>query len=191
MAYKTYITNALVCAGFDSHSADRSFLLFTREAGMLFASAKGVRKEISKHRYALQECSEARVTLVRGKAGWRVTGAEPVRNFYAMARTREARALLKNAILLIRRVMHGETPHAGVFDDVIASFERMHDHRYETLGSVLSLRVLHALGYIAPSPEYDLFLSPTFPFSAVGDLKDETAEALERAVERALVESHL
>ena len=52
MAYVTYTTLALVCGTFDQKTSDRSYMLFTREAGMLFASARSVREERSKQRYA-------------------------------------------------------------------------------------------------------------------------------------------
>lgn len=55
---------------------------------MLYASAKSVREERSKQRYALQEFSHARVTLVRGRSGWKVTGAEAIADLYALAETR-------------------------------------------------------------------------------------------------------
>ena len=88
MAYQTYITEALVCGSIDNHSADRSFLLFTREAGMVYAHAKSVREERSKQRYALQVCSHIRATLIRGKSDWKIAGVDPLQNFYAQTTTR-------------------------------------------------------------------------------------------------------
>lgn len=191
MSYKTYITEALVVKAEDSNTADRSFLLFTREAGMLYASAKSVRKEESKHRYALQECSHAKVTLVRGKSGWRVTGAEPLRNFYTSAQTRETRSFLRNAILLLRRVMHGDTPHPEIFDDVISACEHGDEHDHRKLEAVLALRVLHTLGYVAPEASYGHLLHGTFPHRAVSTLSPELEMLCRKAKERALIESQL
>lgn len=54
MAYETYTTEALVCGTFNRNTADRSYLLFTREAGMLYADARSVREERSRQRYALR-----------------------------------------------------------------------------------------------------------------------------------------
>ena len=88
MAYQTYITEAIVCGSYDSNTSDRSFLLFAREAGMIYAHAKSVREERSKQRYALQVCSHVRVTLIRGKSGWKIAGVEPQQNLYALATTR-------------------------------------------------------------------------------------------------------
>ena len=108
MAYQTYITDALVCGSMVHNTSDRSYLLFAREAGMVWALAKSVREERSKQRYALQEFSHIRATLIRGKNTWRVAGVEPHDNFYFKAANRDARNFIRSVVLLLRRVMHGE-----------------------------------------------------------------------------------
>lgn len=152
MAYQTYITDALVCGSRAQNTSDKSYLLFTREAGMLYAMAKSVREERSKQRFALQEFSYLRATLIHGRSGWRLAGAEPTINVYAIQGTREARALVRNTIKLLRRFVQGETPHPSLFDevkDVITDAESGKDRERE---EVLTIRMLHALGYIAPLP---------------------------------------
>jgi recombinational DNA repair protein (RecF pathway) len=191
MAYQTYITEALVCASIDSQTSDRSFLLFTREAGMVYAHAQSVREERSKHRYSLQECAHARVTLVRGKAGWRVTGAEPLHNFYSRAETREARAFVRNIILLIRRVMQGETAHETVFDEVIFASTHVGQHVPGKLESILSLRILHALGYIASEPSVSMYLDTPFASLDTHSLDVDTEKHCHTLITQALLESHL
>ena len=191
MGYQTYITEAIVCSAQSAKTSDRSFLLFTRDAGMIFASAKSVREERSKQRYALQECSHARVTLVRGKNGWKVTGAEPIADLYAKAATRDARAFLRNTIMLLRRVIHGESPHPDIFDDVRAACSIMNDADPAALETVLTLRVLHVLGYIAPEPLLLRLLPPEDLTTSVQSLTDEERRTCGKVVERALAESHL
>jgi recombinational DNA repair protein (RecF pathway) len=190
MAYQTYITEAIVCGSNNSHTADRSFLLFTRDAGMIHAYAKSVREERSKQRYALQECSHIRATLVRGKSGWKITGAEPIQNLYMLATTREARAFLRNALLLLRRVIHGETPHADIFDDVIVVFRNTgnFDPRLEC---VLLLRILNVLGYVAPKESYRALLTPSMPFELLSTLTESDEKEYKKIIERALLESQL
>lgn len=191
MAYQTYITEALVCASYDSNSADRSYLLFTREAGMIHAHARSVREERSKQRFALQICSHIRVTLVRGKSGWKIAGVEPIRNLYAGSETREARAFLRNIILLLRRVIQGETAHAEIFDDVLRALERLPEHTPHKLETILSLRILHALGYVALSTVSSPFLQSTLPYERVELLDDAILVPLRALLDNALTESHL
>lgn len=191
MAYQTYITEALVCGSYDSNTSDRSFLLFSREAGMIHAHAKSVREERSKQRYALQSCSHVRATLVRGKSGWRIAGVEPYQNLYALAGTREARAFLRNIILLVRRVIHGETLYEKIFDDIIGTCMQVGKHDPSKLESILTLRILHALGYVAPHESYNEFLHGAFPYEKVNFLSENEEKACREATDHALMQSQL
>jgi recombinational DNA repair protein (RecF pathway) len=191
MAYQTYITEALVCGSYDSNTADRSFLLFTKEAGMIYAKAKSVREERSKQRYALQACSHIRATLIRGKSGWKIAGVEPIQNLYSLTTTREARAFLRNTILLLRRVIHGETVYGGIFDDVIDTCMQAEKYAHSKLESVLALRVLHALGYVAPAPSYDKFLHCAMPYHYIELLTSDEEKMCREAIDHALMQSQL
>lgn len=191
MAYQTYITEALVCGSYDRNTSDRSFLLFTREAGMIYANAKSVREERSKQRYALQVCSYVRATLVRGKSGWKIAGVEPIQNLYAKTTTREARAFLRDTILLLRRVIHGETLHEEIFDDVVHACLESEKYAYTKLGNVLSLRILHKLGYVAPAPAYATLIQCPFPYDRVPLLSEEEERVCRETIEHALIQSQL
>lgn len=191
MSYQTYITEALVCGTWDRNTADKSVLLFAREAGMVYVQAKSIRKEISKQRYALQDASHTRVTLIRGKTGWKVAGAEALKSLYAHATTRESRAFLRDTILLLRRVMHGEVPHQDIFDDVIIALERSGEFELKQLEALLFMRILFALGYVAPESTYAPLLTGDFPFDQVGQLSEGRVAEFERLIENALQQSQL
>lgn len=191
MAYQTYTTEALVCGSKPSNTSDSLALLFTRDAGMVFAHVRSIREEKSKHRYSLQPFSHMRVTLVRGKTGWKVTGAEPIRNFYTEATTREERAFWRNTMLLIRRVMQGETPHERVFDDVLLAYKSLKEGEPKKLERVLSLRILHELGYVAPHATLDPLLTPAFPHADIQTLSHKTEKKCMEVIALALSESQL
>jgi recombinational DNA repair protein (RecF pathway) len=191
MAYQTYITEALVCGVFDSNTSDRSFLLFTKEAGMIYAHAKSVREEKSKQRYALQVASYVRVTLVRGKSGWKIAGVEAIKNFYACTRTREERALVRNIILLLRRVIQGEVAQNTIFTDVANAFEQGSAVSPYILERIVTLRVLHHLGYIAPAPLYDIFLESSLGDALKIEMPEETLSVCETVIAHAFMQSQL
>lgn len=191
MAYQTYITEALVCGSDDRNTADRSFLLFTRDAGMLHASAKSVREERSKQRYALQDFSHVRVTLVRGKSGWKVTGAEAIQNFYTTASTRDARTHVRNTTRLLKRIMRGESPQRDVFDDVVHSFTITNTCTCPKLQTILSLRILYMCGYIAPESPYEKFIREPLSQELVAAMTDTDEIECRAVIEQALTESHL
>lgn len=191
MAYQTYITEALVCGGSNSHSADRSFLLFTREGGMVYAHAKSVREERSKQRYALQDFSHVRVTLIRGKSGWKVAGVESIQNLYALATTREERTFIRNIIRLLKRVIHGETAHGEIFDDIIRACARPKKEFQEKLESILTLRILHTLGYVAPVVSLHQFFHCVLPFDTIESLDETKVTECREIIEHALMQSQL
>src|SRR3954464_15134396 len=78
MAHHIYTT-----PGFIIHSAPQSesgkyFLVFTRDLGMVGATAQGVRLSQSKLRYYTQDYSFSLFSLVRGKDVWRMVGAKEI-----------------------------------------------------------------------------------------------------------------
>lgn len=191
MSYKTYITEALVCASKVQNTSDKSFLLFTREVGMLYALAKSVREERSKQRFALQECSHARITLIRGKQSWRITGAEALTNYYATAETREARALTRDVIRLLRRLVHGEEPQAALFDEVIDTLRVKTSGKESSRTLLFSLRALHVLGYIAPDESLVALLDHSLPYEERLQILETNEKDIKTRVSHALTESHL
>lgn len=190
MSYQIYITEALVCGTYDRNTSDRSVALFTREAGMLYATVKSAREERSKHRYALQDFSVARVSLVRGKTGWRVTGAEPVTNLYWNTSTREGRAVVRNVVRLLRRFVNGEEPMPDVYDDLMSALSTttLLTDRLELL---LTLRTLSALGYIDPEGQNRALIEADDALSVLSQVTASHEEEGKRAIARAFETSHL
>lgn len=159
MSYQTYTTKAIVCGSFDSNTADRSFLLFTRRAGMLYATARSVREERSKQRYALQVFSLINISLVKGKSGWRIGSVESTGNLFSKAQTRQTRGSVVSIMKLVRQYIHGEETNHELYDEVSKGLDFL-----IALPSAASLtswetfikaRILYQLGYIAPSMEVE------------------------------------
>ena len=150
MAYVTYTTKALVCGTFDRNTADRSYLLFTREAGMLYADARSVREERSRQRYALQDFSFIRVSLIKGKRGWKVGSIESQKNYYHTAVDKDARGSVVSLFRLLRRFVKGEEAAPELFDYVTAAFDELSGKVDERPFVLLTVQVyvLAVLGYV-------------------------------------------
>lgn len=151
MAYVTYTTDALVCGTQNRNTADRSYLLFTREAGMLFATARSAREERSKQRFSLQDFSLVRVSLVKGKTGWRVGSISTKQNYYHQAADKYARGSIVGIFRLLRRFVRGEeATHCDLFDYTIASLDVLEketsDRQFVEL--VVQVHILGFLGYV-------------------------------------------
>lgn len=154
MAHVMYITDALVCGSKNHNTADKNYLLFTREHGMLWGTARSVREERSKQRYALQDFSLIRVSLIHGKSGWRIGSTEAIDNPFLRASGRRARGGVTHLVKMLRRYVHGEQPLPAAFDDIehtLATIALLDDIEQITAWqNVAVVRLLHTLGYVAP-----------------------------------------
>jgi len=150
MAYATYTTNALVCGTFDRNTADRSYLLFTREAGMLYADARSAREERSRQRYSLQDFTLVRVSLVKGKGGWKVGSIQALQNFYHEAVNQAARGSVVSVFRLLRRFFKGEEPAPELFDYIVQAVEKLASEQPERtfLQMLIQVHILAELGYV-------------------------------------------
>ncbi len=151
MAYATYTTQALVCGTFDRNTADRSYRLFTRELGMVWADARSVRLEKSKQRSALTDFSVVRISLVRGKAGWKIGSVIAQQNFYHQAVGQAARGHVRDLVRVVRRFVQGEEPAPELYDFVSESLEELAQvsEAAAFVYDVIFLRVLLTLGYVS------------------------------------------
>ncbi len=191
MAYQTYITEALVCGNRNRNTSDKAYLLFTREAGMVWANARSVRKESSKQRYALQDFTHIRLSLISGKAGWRIAGVESFENMYAIAESREARTLVRNTVRLMQRVIRGEESHQEMFDDIVESLYKSNDFDSKKFELIISLRLLNVLGYISPKKPYKQFLENIQSYDDIKNIDAKQEAECKKAVEHALIQSQL
>tara|TARA_B100000745_G_scaffold201221_1_gene132816 strand:+ start:308 stop:880 length:573 start_codon:yes stop_codon:yes gene_type:complete len=190
MSYQTYITEAVVCGSKDRITSDKSYMLFTRDAGMLWASARSVRLEKSKQRYALQDFSIIRVSLVKGKGGWRIGSVEAVSNPFMEATSRKARGGVHSVMKLLRRFVHGEQAHQELYADTVLALSCMSMAEaadITDLQDMFTLRLLHTLGYVAPNKIYDELLAAENPWLVPVPIPS----AAHTAIQQALTASHL
>ena len=153
MAYVTYTTEAIVCGTYDRNTADRSYRLFTRELGMLYADARSVRKEESKQRQALSDFAYIKVSLVKGKGGWKVGSVTEIKNYYGSAVDQAARGSVVKLIRLLRRFVTGEETQSELFDEYISALDFFVGERSKRkcFEHIFIQRILSQLAYIKSS----------------------------------------
>ena len=192
MSHSMYITEALVCGTFNRNTADRSYLLFTKEAGMLYAEARSVREERSRQRMALQDFSLVRVSLIKGKSGWKIGSIEAQANFFTVATTKAARGSVVSLTRFLRRFFSGQEAAPALFEYVVGALRLLSGEIQDRdfLERVVQLHVLLSLGYV------DRGLAPLFvqEDTLEGLAKHNTAEyqaVLETLIDKAVSTSHL
>lgn len=184
--------------------ADKLITIFTRDFGLITATALSIRLEKSKLRYFCQDYSFGTFSLVRGKEFWRLTSAAPVQVAYStenpsnMPPSPNGEVLIARLAQLLRRLLHGEEENAELFDTIetTAHFLKnapaaLTEEDLKALESVTVLRVLALLGYIGSDPAIQAYLSG-------GELSVELLKkaamqrtALNQHINKALKESHL
>src|SRR3989344_4075756 len=114
--YQKYQTDALALGSRERGKADRVFALYTRDFGLVWARASGVRRENSKMRYALQSGAYIQTGLVRGRRGWRLAGAGATRPLPGKAAGAPVFARMSALVL---RLVHGEEKNEYLFDTLV------------------------------------------------------------------------
>lgn len=191
MSYHIYTTSAIVCGSFDQAQSDRTYLLFTEALGMVFATARSVREERSRQRYALQPFSDVTISLIRGKSGWRIGSVVPETNYYQSATCREERIGLATLIKVVRQYVRGEQAEPALFRELQAGCQSLLkpssspvDHQVV----VITTRLLEHLGYVAIPPHLATVVSQTD-----GDIVPTSASIheLNTLIKQASTVSHL
>jgi DNA repair protein RecO (recombination protein O) len=192
VSYSTYITNALVCGSFEQQSADKTLLLFTKDYGMLFASARSVREEVSKQRCALQDFSRIRVTLVKGKQGWRIGSVESEQNDYALALDREMRGSVVLVYRLLRRFVKGEEPAPSLYDFSLVALDELLRPQANRpfLELFIQMEMLALLGYVDTKVISDEVKSYVLG-SKVPENADKLKVEMQKIIKEATDSSHL
>lgn len=182
MSYQKYQTEALVLSSIERGEADKMYILYTEEFGLVRARATAVRKESSKMRYALQSASRSHVGLVRGKAGWRLAGAS-LRTGASGVPAEGLRAFMRLARLLERLVI-SEERNAYLFETMKEAhdmFMKKETDERPIVELLSAARILYALGYLS---------SESFGEALLTRLRYEEADLAEtRAKQKALLDS--
>lgn len=158
--HPTHSWYALVLGSTPASDADKRICLLSAEQGIIWARAKSIREERSKLRYSLSDYVHAYVSVVRGKYGWRITGALHKDSIH----TASAHAVFARLARLVQRLT---VPDADGAQRVYAPLAAAHaalcsnTALHDEIEILTALRVLFALGYVAPRGEYESALAST------------------------------
>ncbi len=190
--YQKYQTEAIVLAARESGEADKSFVLYTREFGLVRARATSVRSEKSKMRSALQLYARADVALVRGKSGWRLAGASALSSLGGT--DLKVLGVFARMSELVIRLIAGEERNEYLYDVLAQTHETLTARAVEALPMVEIVavaRILYALGYISSEALETALFTHTMYAPDHLDEAEGMREALLSSINRALGNTHL
>lgn len=143
-----YETQALVLGRMPLAESAVLVTLLTEEFGLVRARAEGLRKPGAKLAHTLQTLDRAVVTLVRGKEGWRLSGAFLEEQLFpALSRSARLRVSRVNGLLL--RLMQGEGGDGEVYElmrEFVTALPSLSEEEQDSAECFIALRLLAHLG---------------------------------------------
>ena len=141
------------------------FFVFTRDLGMLYASAAGIRKMSSKLRYVLQDFSYVKIDLIKGKDFWRITSASKTNALEEVIKQKDALKVFARIAKLLRRLLPEQVKNDVLFAEVLNGLlvleKAKNKEEVMNIEIIIVLRVLSNLGYIGDIDSFEnLIKSP-------------------------------
>lgn len=157
--HEKHITEGIILSKRPVGEANLLVSVLTQDMGLITAKAISARREASKLRYGLEPMTLARFSFIKGKAEWRVTGADDVSREYLAASPSQRRRLGQVSRLITRLVL-GAEPSAELYRTVKQGFDSLaHTEAHaDSVECVLVLRILAHLGYLPELPALSRFV---------------------------------
>ncbi|MHB1163332.1 MAG: DNA repair protein RecO [Minisyncoccota bacterium] len=143
-----YETRGLVLARTHLGEANTFVTLLTSDLGLVHARAQSLRKSGAKLAPALATLTESDVMLVRGKEGWRVTGAVLRESWFVRFAHAQTRLRVARVSSLFLRLVAGETQDAELFPVMRGFFQALTELPEETHEAAEILVVLRTLALL-------------------------------------------
>lgn len=189
-----YHTEGIILSSKKFGEAGKRYWIFTKELGMIRASAQGVLKISSKLRFVLQDFTYVKVDLVQGKDFWRLTSASKTNLLEDVARRPETFAVFSNISRLLTKLLSGEEKNEDLFLDLISGLtllEKSHTpEEVRNIEAVLVLRILSHLGYIGGEDNIQSLLQSSLEEAILAHMSVGRKAVLSE-INRALKATHL
>jgi DNA repair protein RecO (recombination protein O) len=183
--YRKYHTEGFVLEGFNLGEANKLFLIFTKNLGMIRASGRSVRNLESKLRYGLVNYDLSLLTVIKSKKGWKVTGAASLSNAYFSLADSRQKFFLK-VFILLKKLIPEEEPNPSLFDILIRSYyflmnNKLSEEQLQSLEYLTVLRILKNLGYLNYPEDWQSMVDvSTLDLSIINGFTSLRREALSR-----------
>ncbi|HAS81062.1 MAG: repair protein RecO protein [Candidatus Nomurabacteria bacterium GW2011_GWE1_32_28] len=188
-----YHTEGIILSSGDLKETAKYYSIFTRDLGVIFASAQGVRKMSSKLRFVLQDFSYIKIDLVKGKDFWRVTSASKTNKLEELSKP-EIFQVFVNILRLLKRLLAGEDPNEGLFVDLLNGLYILEKSKTEeelrNIEAVIVLRILNNLGYIGGNEILKDFIKSPFEEDLIFKISKNRVKILHQ-INKAIKETDL
>ena len=188
-----YHTEGLILGSKNFGEAGKYYSIFTRDLGMVYASAQGVRKMSSKLRFILQDFAYVKIDLVQGRDFWRVTSASKMNLLGQLTHNSQTFEVFYNIASLLKRLLAGIEPNETLFVDLVnglAVLEKAKIGDLRNIEAILVLRILNNLGYVGGDEKLQNLVKSPFEPDLIFEASKSRREILNQ-INKALKETHL
>lgn len=188
-----YHTEGIILGSGNFGETGKYYSIFTRDLGMIFASAQGIRKMSSKLRFVLQDFSYLKIDLIKGKDFWKITSASKTNKLEKLSEP-EVFAVFVNISKLLKRLLMGEDPNKVLFIDLLKGLFILEKSKtideLRNIEAIIVLRILNNLGYIGGNEILKDFIKSPFEEDLVFKVSKSRTKILYQ-INKALKETHL
>lgn len=145
-----YHTRGIVLARHPLGETSAALTLLTPDFGLVRARVQGVRVSGAKLASALATFTESSLVLVRGREGWRISGAVLEENWFQRLRGVSARGRAMRIASLLIRLAAEDARDRDLFPIVaglLGALLAYPEERHEAVEMLAALRILAALGF--------------------------------------------
>ncbi len=189
-----YHTEGIILGSRNYGEAGKYYSIFTRDLGMVRATAQGVRKMHSKLRFVLTNFAYVKVDLVEGKDLWRITSASKTNALEEISKNPETLKVFYNIARLLKRLLAGVEKNEVLFDDllngllILEKTDKKDD--LQNIEAIIVLRILNNLGYIGENIGLESLIASPFEENLIYEASRSKLRVLSE-INRALRETHL
>lgn len=189
--YEKYTTEAFVVGQRNIKESDKIFLLFTRDFGLVWAIATGIRKPLSKLKSFLEVGNKIDITLIKGKEFWRVVEAE--QGIGGILKIKESKVSFFHILNITQRMVQGEEKNQSLWQSLNMCFESLQNidkKNIHILECIILTRVLDALGYGRTEKDWGISLTSDLTEEMFEIAKNKKASIV-RLINESLKQSQL
>src|SRR3990167_2163827 len=189
-----YHTEGIILGSRNYGEAGKYYSIFTRDLGMVYASAQGVRRMSSKLRFVLQDFAYLKIDLVQGKDFWRVTNASKTNLLEQLSKNSGTFEVFSNIANLLKRLLAGVEPNEALFVDLIKGLAVLERTKIKedlrNIEAIIVLRILDNLGYIGSNEMLQKLVKSPFEENLIFEVSKSRTQVLHQ-INKALKETHL
>lgn len=186
-------TEGIILGSKNFGETGRYYYIFTRDLGMIYASAQGVRKMSSKLRFVLQDFTYVKIDLIQGRDFWRVTSASKTNKLEAITKRKDNFAVFFNIANLLKRLLAGVERNEDLFIDLLnglSILEKTEIKDLRNVEAIIVLRTLNNLGYIGGNEILQNLVKSPFEENLIFEFSKSRPQVL-RQINKAIKETHL